>query len=52
VTEPLKDFDPLDSLTSIYNKNEIEGTFKILGKMLPLWINWTLCYQHLIPKIE
>jgi len=34
--EPLEDFDILDSLTSIYNKNEIKGTFKILGKMLPL----------------
>jgi hypothetical protein len=35
MTEPLKDFDPLNSSTSIYNKNEIEGPFKILGKMLP-----------------
>ena len=33
---PFKDFDILDSLTSIYNKNKVEGTFKILGKMLPL----------------
>ncbi|HXS59975.1 MAG TPA: hypothetical protein VN703_04115, partial [Candidatus Sulfopaludibacter sp.] len=30
-----KDFDLLDSLTSVYNIKEIKGTFKILGKMLP-----------------
>jgi hypothetical protein len=32
-----EDFNILDSLTSIYNKKEIEETFKILGKMLPLY---------------
>ena len=35
MSEPFKDFDPLDFLTSIYNIKEIKGTFKILGKMLP-----------------
>src|SRR6478735_2618942 len=35
MTEPLKDFDLLDSLTSVYNIKEIKGTFKILDKMLP-----------------
>ena len=35
MSEPFKDFDLLDSLTSVYNIKEIKGTFKILGKMLP-----------------
>ena len=35
MSEPVKDFDLLDSLTSVYNIKEIKGTFKILGKMLP-----------------
>jgi hypothetical protein len=35
MAKPSKDFDLLDSLASIYNKKEIEETFKILGKMLP-----------------
>jgi len=35
MSEPVKDFDLLDSLTSVYNIKEIKGTFKILSKMLP-----------------